>query len=505
MKTTRILALAFTLAVTASQAAVTEKRVALVVGNGNYAVRPLKNPANDARAVAAKLKDLGFDVALKLDARREELSDHLRAFALKAKKADVRLFYYAGHAAQVKGNNYLIPVGEKIEYETEVSAKGIDMKDLFEIVRPLEQGLNIVILDACRDNPYRVEKRSGGNRGLAEPGGYPSGTLIAFATAPGATAEDNPRDSNSVYTRHLLEAMAIPGLPIELVFKRIRTGVWAATQKKQTTWDNTSLMGANFCFVPGTNGKCDGAAPPPLIVTAAKSEVGPTRSDSEDGGLALFRSIRARAETLTADELPSLRQQADAGDALAMTVLGEWHSNHDKPNFQRTLPEAVKWYRRAAEKAYAPAEYLLGWAYGAGLVTGQYDPDTASRFYELSAGKDFAPASWALGEYHFHHGPDYVKALGHYRRAASQGHPGAMAGIALLHLKGLGVAKSISEAEHWARKAYEIDPGNEQAQHILGYLYDRKLIKARNAGDEITLASLRQLKQAFGAFAYGLE
>lgn len=317
--------------------------------------------------------------------------------------------------------------------------------------------------------------------------------------------DDNPADSNSLYTRHLLEAMTVPGLPIEQVFKRIRTAVVSETRNRQTPWDNTSLMGADFCFVPGKDGKCDGAVQPPIVVAAAKPLTPSARSDGEENSLAQFRALQARAETLTPDDLAGLRRQAEEGDTYAMTTLGLWHETHGKLTFMNTQPEAVKWYRRAADKGNAPAEYLLGWAYNSGLVTGQPDPDTARRYFEIGARKQYVSALRALGDHYYHHLLDYAKAMTYYRQAADMGHPGGMAGLALLHLKGQGTAQDIRQAKRWARTAYENDAGEQMAQHILGYLYHRQLIKPRDEADQLTLVSLRQLRQTHGRFAYGLE
>ena len=229
-------------------AARAEKRVALVVGNARYRLAPLANPENDARLISARLRDLGFDVREHLNLGKRDFRDTVRAFAREMQNSPgVVLFYFAGHGVQIDGRNYLLPVDANLSSQGEVKDDSVDVQDLF--VSRLESSralTRIVILDACRDNPFGRRTRDiRAAGGLAEMAAR--GTLIAYASAPGATAEDGPSGSNSVYTRNLAEEMMTPGLDVEMMFKRVRIRVLKDTGERQVPWVNTSLT-TSFTF-----------------------------------------------------------------------------------------------------------------------------------------------------------------------------------------------------------------------------------------------------------------
>jgi len=243
-----------------------DRKIALVIGNGKYLIGPLKNPVNDAQAVAASLTMLGFEVTLREDATLRDMVEAMRGFSAQAQHAGVRLIYYAGHGVQVRGRNYLLPVDAQIQSEDEVAGRSADVNELLERMSTIRHGINIVILDACRNNPFsggeivgpdgrRLKFRGATPAGLA-PVDAPIGTMVAFSTAPGGVALDNPGARNSLYTRHLLEHIQAPGLPIELLFKQVRLGVARETGRVQVPWESSSLTG-DFCFRPGQSGRCD--------------------------------------------------------------------------------------------------------------------------------------------------------------------------------------------------------------------------------------------------------
>ena len=220
-------------------------RVALVVGNGAYTSAPLKNPVNDARAMARALQDLGFEVQLGENLGQQGFIEALRKFGGRLRETGgVGLFYYAGHGMQVKGSNYLIPVDSSIQGEDEIRYMAIDANQVLDKMADSGNRLNIVILDACRDNPFARSFRSR-QSGLAQMDA-PSGMLIAFATAPGAVAYDG-EGVNSVYTKYLLRNLTLPGFPVELVLKRVREEVARETGQKQIPWESSSLLG-DFYF-----------------------------------------------------------------------------------------------------------------------------------------------------------------------------------------------------------------------------------------------------------------
>jgi uncharacterized caspase-like protein len=242
-----------------------ERKLALVIGNNAYKVGPLKNPVNDAQAMASTLRTLGFDVIHHENTSLRDMIEAFRQFSLASQNADVRLVFYAGHGVQVKGRNYLLPVDTEIRAEDEVAGKSADLNQLLDRLGSYQQGINIVILDACRNNPFsgteivgpdgrRLKFRSLSPSGLARVEA-PLGSMVAFSTAPGGVALDNPTSKNSLYTRHLLEQMQVPGQPIEMLFKQVRLGVARETGRVQVPWESSSLTG-DFCFKPGATGSC---------------------------------------------------------------------------------------------------------------------------------------------------------------------------------------------------------------------------------------------------------
>jgi hypothetical protein len=230
-------------------AATNNKRIALVIGNGTYtSAPPLKNPPNDARDMAATLKVLGFAVSSAIDADQRTMKRLIREFGQQLKGGGQGLFYYAGHGVQMRGRNYLIPANADITSEADVEDQAVDLNLVLGLMDEAQNGLNIVILDACRNNPFTRSFRSAGS-GLAQVDA-PTGTLIAYATSPGRVASDG-QGRNGLYTSELLTQMRVPGISVEEMFKRVRGGVQRQTAGHQVPWESSSLVG-NFYFSPGS-------------------------------------------------------------------------------------------------------------------------------------------------------------------------------------------------------------------------------------------------------------
>jgi formylglycine-generating enzyme required for sulfatase activity len=221
--------------------AANEKRVALLIGNSQYEQQGrLKNPKNDATDMAAKLRNLGFDTQLVTDANRQNLVSAVRTFREKAKGSQtVALFFYAGHGVQVNGENYLVPVDADLQTESDVTTECYALSSLLNDLN--NTALKVVILDACRDNPFQATQttRGGNTRGLAQVKAA-TGTYIAYATAPGTTAADGSEKRNSPYTAALLAAMDKTDISIEQTFKVVRQQL---KQQGQEPWENSSLTG----------------------------------------------------------------------------------------------------------------------------------------------------------------------------------------------------------------------------------------------------------------------
>jgi len=221
-----------------------ERKSTLIIGNGDYSEAPLANPEKDARDIGQALTKLNFEVKLFINANREQMINAIRAFGQQLQDSGVGLFYFAGHGMQVNGKNYLIPVGTNIHKEYEVEYEAVNLGRVLGEMTDAKNRLNIVILDACRNNPYERSFRSA-SRGLASIDA-PSGTIIAYATAPGSVAADGMK-RNSPYTEALLTHIRVPGLSIEQVFKQVRIQVMKETNDIQVPWESTSLIG-DFYF-----------------------------------------------------------------------------------------------------------------------------------------------------------------------------------------------------------------------------------------------------------------
>ncbi|MBL8834306.1 MAG: caspase family protein [Rhodospirillales bacterium] len=242
----RIAFLALAAAFVAVSPAWAAKKVALVIGNGAYAEAPLKNPANDARAIAGTLRRQGFEVLLKENATKAQMNEIVADFGEKLGEGDTALFFFAGHGMQVQGRNYLIPTDARITSEQRVRLETLDVEAVLDQMAAARARVSMVILDACRNNPFERRFRSVGG-GLAQINA-PEGTMIAYATSPGKVAADG-EGSNGLYTQELLKALAQPGLKVEDVFKQVRVGVARASNGAQVPWEASSLTG-DFYFQP---------------------------------------------------------------------------------------------------------------------------------------------------------------------------------------------------------------------------------------------------------------
>ncbi|CAD5373269.1 CASPASE_P20 domain-containing protein [Rubrivivax sp. A210] len=223
-------------------------RVAVVIGNAAYAGAPLANPVNDARLMTATLAGMGFEVVEARDASRTRMLEALAEAGRRlAGRQGTGLLYYAGHGLQVDWRNYMLPVDASPRSAAEVAAQALDVQAGLDVFRAAGCRMNIVVLDACRDNPFGA---SASGRGLA-PVDAPPGSFLAYATAPGHLAEDGSvTDGNGLYTRHLAREMQRADARIEDVFKRVRLQVRQFSQGRQVPWESTSLED-DFVFATG--------------------------------------------------------------------------------------------------------------------------------------------------------------------------------------------------------------------------------------------------------------
>jgi Caspase domain len=231
-----------------AQAAREEPRIALLIGNSAYPEAPLRNPVNDVRAMAQTLRELGFTVLAHENATKRTMEMAIIEFGRRLADGGVGTFYYAGHGLQVRGHNYLVPVDAEIDSEASTRVAAVDVDLVLEQMAEAKNRVNIVILDACRNNPFERRMR-GASRGLA-PVDAARGTLVAYATAPGSVAGDGD-GKNGLYTDELLQALRVPGLKVEEVFKRVRVNVARRSNGGQTPWESSSLTGDLVVNVTG--------------------------------------------------------------------------------------------------------------------------------------------------------------------------------------------------------------------------------------------------------------
>jgi hypothetical protein len=232
--------------------AAAEKRIALVVGNSAYQnITRLDNPKNDALLMADTLGGLGFTLVggkAQLDLDKAALDSAVQNFGRQVQGADVALFYYAGHGVQVSGSNYLVPVGANPTREADVDFQMVDVNLVLRQMQGSGTRLNMVILDACRNNPFGSRSLRAAEGGLAQMRA-PEGTLISYATQPGSVAQDGA-DGNSPYTKALASTVRQAGLDIFQTFNQVGLAVKRATAGAQQPWVSSSPIDGTFYFVP---------------------------------------------------------------------------------------------------------------------------------------------------------------------------------------------------------------------------------------------------------------
>ncbi len=251
-----------------------ERRVALVIGNEAYPSAALRNPVNDARAMAAALREVGFEVVEKENATGIDMQVAIDEFGDKLKQSGIGLFYYSGHGAQINGENYLLPVDVKLNNEKYASYSSVTAQKVLDSMKTAGNRMNILILDACRNNPFPRTTRAAEN-GLAKMDAA-RGTLIAYATSPGSKADDSDGGVHSPYTASLLLHLKDPGAQVEQVFKRVTQDVDKQTGSRQTPWYNSSVIG-EFAFMGAKAPDASAAA------TARTASTAPSRTlDDEE-------------------------------------------------------------------------------------------------------------------------------------------------------------------------------------------------------------------------------
>lgn len=269
-----------------------EPRLALIIGNASYKSSPLNNPVNDARLMEKVLKDAGFTTIKAENASIREMRRLVRDFGDKLKASGgVGLFYFAGHGVQVRGENFLVSTDSDILNEDEIADDSVNVSVILEKMQTANNRMNLIILDACRNNPFATKSRSA-SAGLAAISA-PSGSLVAYSTAPGSVASDG-KGRNGLYTEYLAKAIAQPGLAVEEVFKQVRSSVRKDSNFQQTPWENTALEG-QFVFKAAIPVAV--AVPLPQIAKPEPAVTQPSKPDSVVIDMAFWESVKGSQRT----------------------------------------------------------------------------------------------------------------------------------------------------------------------------------------------------------------
>jgi tetratricopeptide (TPR) repeat protein len=528
----RLMVAAFLMCGGLTSAAHAEKRVALVIGNSAYqAVPALPNPANDARLMSDTLLSLGFFVVgggAQIDLDKSGFDGALQKFSTELIGADVALFYYAGHGVETHGLNYLVPVDAHPQDEADVFAQMIGTSGILDQLEKSGTRINLVLLDACRDNPFGGRGVRSTTGGLAQMPA-PVGTLISFATQPRSVSLDGV-DGHSPYTRALVEAMQKPGAGLFKTFNEVGLAVEKATSGQQLPWVSSSPINGNFYFagrvVPKTAEvttadtrpvlgspnapaptapiqearlappddplrhdlitDCDrlaampydtGHAPDLAGVEVNRINVSSAASACNDAiqrypDVPRFVFEAGRVATARKDYVGARRlydQAAAAGYAMAFNNIGAIYEAGTGTSIN--YAEAVRWYQKAVDLGEPVAMIDLGYLYETGHGVAK-DYAKAIQLYETAARAGAPDAMNNLGMLYMHGegvGRDYAEARRLFERCTAMNDAACMNGLGVLYNEGHGVPRNTRIARQWFEKAAALgDPEARQNLRTIG-------------------------------------
>ena len=299
-----------------------ERRVALVIGNGGYTSGALRNAVNDARSMAQALAECGFEVVEKLDADRQTMFQAVREFGSALRQGGVGLFYYAGHGVQVEGHNYLIPVGADVQREEDVEAQCLLAAHVLKRMESANSRVNIVVLDACRNNPFPSQYRSQG-QGLAMMDAA-KGSILIYATGPGQVAVDQGEGDNGLFTSKLLKHMQTPELEFEDLFKKVGQEVETVSGDRQRPWISKNFYG-DFYFLPPADWQPASDQQPASAMGFLSTQLPPNVRGGELVPVADFGFYIDKYEVTSAEFAAFLNAEGNQieGDALWLDVEDE--------------------------------------------------------------------------------------------------------------------------------------------------------------------------------------
>jgi TPR repeat protein len=470
-----------------------ERRVALVIGNGAYQnTAPLANPPHDAGLIGETLTQLGFSLvggAPLIDADKGQMEQAIREFGRQIQNGAIGLFYYSGHGIQVNGTNYLIPVTANIASDVDVKYELVDVGYVLDEMTHAGNRLNIVILDACRNNPFARKGTRAVSSGLGQVLA-PAGTVIGYATQPDNVAADGA-GANSPYTSALAQALRQPGLDLFGMFNAVGISVKQATRGQQQPWLAASPVEGKFYFAGEGDGAAQPAADPDTVFwdsvksSASGDDMRSYLVKFPDGKFADLarRKLLTDCDALAARPSDPDRigqgvepQAMDSRRAIAACklvgddrrgafLLGQAFESAAQ------VDAALGAYRLSADQGYAPAQAALASLLDAGRGAAA-DPAAAVGWFRKAAEQDHAPSQLALAA-HLESGRGIARneaeALRWYRKAADQGLAEAQAAVGRMIGAGRGAARDEAEALRWYRKA--ADQGVASAQTRIGEAY----------------------------------
>ncbi|MBQ6305565.1 MAG: SUMF1/EgtB/PvdO family nonheme iron enzyme [Bacteroidales bacterium] len=365
-----------------------EKRLALIVGNSDYGSgNSLKNPVNDAKDVSAKLNNMGFDVITLLNCSLLEMDDAVDEFGKKAKNYDIALFFYSGHGLQLNNENFLIPANAQLNSEADVKYRCINVNQVLDKLDESGCPMKIIVLDACRDNPYEHSwHRSTGSGGLSIINAS-KGTLISYATSPGKTAGDG-KGRNSPYTAAFLKTLDTPGLTLLNFFNEISIFVQEATNEEQTPWTINSAIKRDFCFnygrTPSKNSKKENQQN--VGIQEQKEQIDKLLRDAQNKYDIAMDYIKKEDYS---NAISFLIESADMGNDNAQNYLGDMY--YRGIGIEQNDYLAATYYLKAANAGNYNAQFNIGWMYEHGYGV-EPNIETALNWYHQSSLQGFKPA-----------------------------------------------------------------------------------------------------------------
>jgi tetratricopeptide (TPR) repeat protein len=492
-------------------------RLALVIGNGRYANAPaLTNPANDSADFAQALRSVGFDVIEQQDASREAMTKALRDFSARLRGADVALFFYAGHGMQMNGENYLLPVDADIQTPADLRFNTIVLTDIQQEMEGSGR-VNIIILDACRNNPFADRLAQSGRgmpgRGLGRIDAAGEGSLIVYSTQPNNVALDGS-GRNSPFTAALIKHVITPRLEVRQMLSRVRSDVLASTERRQTPWDSSSLTGD--VYLAGSAPSSPVAAAPETLPSSVAPSTGGGVADGSRQDVAAITPVPPQTLKLApppqneCERLVTIAPPFATPQQLKLAKHINWPAavpacaavTAERPGDMRmqfyyglaldktgNVVDALRRIKMAADGGDTDAMVSLGFFFvtGRGVVK---NPERAFELFSRSAAMGNPDAINDLGSM-YSNGifvkQDNAKALDYFQKAIDAGCSFALNELGVMYFAGKGVDRDYNAAAEYFQQAADLDDG--YALKYLAVLYERGLIGGK--ADAAKAASLR--------------